>query len=89
MEPVTLQAVLRETVGKDKDGRFIVPDKKTVSVHLSRDTGGLHLQRVVALFIGETYVKLETHKGETVYVSFEDVRAVVVEEREKKAGFGT
>jgi hypothetical protein len=89
MEPVTLQAVLRETVGKEREGRFVVPDKKSMSVHLSRETGGLTLQRVVALFVGETYVRLETHKGETIYVSFEDVRAIVVEEKEKKAGFGT
>ncbi len=88
MEPVTLQAVLRETVGKDRDGRFQVSEKKTVSVHLARAAGGLVLHKVQEVFLGETYVRIETHKGETFFVSFEDVRAIVVEEKEKKAGFG-
>lgn len=88
MEPVTLQAVLRETIGKDKEGKYVVPEKKSVTVHLSRETGALVVQRVTSFFVGETYVRLETLKGEVIYISFDDVRAVVVEEKEKKAGFG-
>jgi hypothetical protein len=76
----------------DGDGRWTLPDARTMTLYLSRDGASLQVGRVVEIAMRDSIVEALDHKGELFMLGLEDLFAASVSGdarsgQARKAGF--
>jgi hypothetical protein len=94
MKVEQLTDVLVKQLGARKDGQaYVLPETSDATIFVALAGETLAVPRVTRVELGDGLLFADTHKGERVVVSVEDVRALKVEKsdgtrRERQAGFG-
>ena len=73
-----LESILGRAGCTSEDGRFLLPEGRTLTLYLARDGASLQVSRVVEVVTRENVVEALDHKGEIFMLGLEDLFAASV-----------